>query len=135
MLARIANPRYRGLSGCKSALSGAAYAKGFINAIIEYAKANPDKCRGLSITEYDFAAYQQNELSAIKGVPLYQFDNFGDMVVGKINSSHAKENGREKESNDNVNPNGGHSIFDFMSIINNLQEGTYKFINGSFVKQ
>lgn len=115
---------------------GAAYAKGFINSIIKYAKDHPEECRGLSITEYDFAAYQQDKLSAIEGVPLYQFDNFGDMVVGNgVTSNHGKQKGREKESNDNVKPEGGHSILDFMSVINNLQEGKYKFVNGAFVKQ
>lgn len=116
---------------------GAAYAKGFIEAIVEYAQTHPKECAGLSITEYDFAAYQQNDLSAIPGVPLYQFDNKGDLVVGNgITSHHAKEKGRqEKGSNDNVNPSGGHSIIDFMSIITSLEEGTYKFINGKFVKQ
>lgn len=120
---------------------GAAYAKGYIRAIIEYAKAHPEEAKGLSITEYDFAAFQQNKLSAIPGVPLFQYDNEGDPVVdgfiGKLNGSHhAKEKGREENgSNDNVNPNGGHNILDFISIIQSLPEGTYKFINGQFVKQ
>ena len=120
---------------------GGAWAKGYITAIIKYAKAHPDEARGLGITEYDFASFQQNKQSAINGVPLFQFDNEGDNVVGgtigKLTGSHhAKESGREENgSNDNVNPNGGHSIFDFMSAIQNLQEGTYKFINGQFIKQ
>jgi RHS repeat-associated protein len=121
---------------------GAAYAKGLITAIIEYAKAHPEECRGLSITEYDFAAYQQNHLSAIPGVPLYQFDNEGDGVVGGIlgflmgGSHHAKEKGREeKGSNDNVNPDGGHAIADFIKAVGTLEAGTYKFIDGKFVKQ
>jgi len=120
---------------------GAAYAKGLISEIVAYAKAHPEECRGLSITEYDFAAFQQNKLSAIPGVPLFQFDNEGDNVVGGVvgllnGSHHAKQKGRqEKGSNDNVNPEGGHSIFDFMSAVKNLNEGTYKFIDGKFVKQ
>lgn len=120
---------------------GGAWAKGYITVIIKYAKAHPEEARGLGITKYDFASFQQNKQSAINGVPLFQFDNEGDNVVGGtigklIGSRHAKERGREDNgSNDNVNPNGGHSIFDFMSAIQNLQEGTYKFINGQFVRQ
>jgi len=120
---------------------GAAYAKGLIKEIVKYAKAHPEECRGLSITEYDFAAFQQNKLSAIKGVPLFQIDNKGDQVVdgfiGWLNGSeHAKQEGREESGSfDNFNPNGGHAILDFMDAINDLKEGTYKFIDGKFVKQ
>src|SRR5690606_22966082 len=70
---------------------GSAFGKGYIKAIIEYAKANPELAEGLSITEYDFAAFQQNKQSAIPGVPLFQFDNKGDDVVdglvGRLNGS------------------------------------------------
>ena len=74
-------------------------------------------------------------------MPLFQFDNKGDNVVGGrlgnlFDSHHAKEKGRnENGSNDNVNSNGGRSIIDFIDIIKNLPEGNYKFINGNFVKQ
>jgi hypothetical protein len=122
-------------------IMGAAFGKGYIQAIVEYAKANPKLAQGLSITEYDFAAFQQNRLSAIEGVPLFQFDNKGDQVVGGIvggvnGSKHAKQKGRQENgSNDNVSSSGGHSILDFMGAISTLQEGTYKFVNGKFVKQ
>ncbi|MDB5131500.1 MAG: pknD [Mucilaginibacter sp.] len=112
---------------------GAAYAKGLIKAIVEYAKSHPQECRGLSITEYDFGAYQQNQLSAIPGVPLYQYDNNGDLVVG-LTSGHAKEKG-QAGGDSNVNSDGGHSITDFMSAVNKLEPGNYKYINGQFVKQ
>jgi RHS repeat-associated protein len=117
---------------------GAAYAKGYIMAIIEYAKDHPELAKGLKITEYDFAAFQQNHLEAIDGVPLFQFDNEKDNVVGHalgflLSSKHAKQKGRdEKNSKDNVNPEGGHSIMDFMNAISNLSEGTYKYIDGKF---
>ncbi|WP_084489961.1 DUF6443 domain-containing protein [Niabella ginsenosidivorans] len=120
---------------------GGAYAKGYIQAIVDYAKKHPDKAQGLQMTEYDFAAFQQNKLSAVPGVPLFQLDNEGDKVVGGTigwfnGSHHAKQKGREENgSNDNVNPNGGHSIMDFISAIGSLQEGTYKYINGQFVRQ
>ena len=119
---------------------GAAFAKGYIQAIVDYVKKNPEITKGLKITEYDFAAFQQNKLKAIDGVPLFQFDNEGDNVVAGIlgfitGSKHSKEKGREeKGSNDNVNPNGGHPIMDFMQAILGLSEGTYKVVDGQFVK-
>lgn len=78
---------------------GSAFGKGYINAIIDYAKAHPKLAQGLSITEYDFAAFQQNKSSAIPGVPLFQFDNEGDNtvsgIVGAANGSrHARQRGR-----------------------------------------
>ena len=114
---------------------GAAYAKGLIKATVEYAKAHPEECRGLSITEYDFAVYQQNHLSAVLGVPLYQYDNNGDLVVGNgITSHHAKEKGQAGGDSD-VNSDGGHSITDFMSAVSKLEPGNYTYVNGQFVKQ
>ena len=117
---------------------GSAYAKGFIQAIVEYAKAHPEECAGLSISEYDFASFQQNDQSAVDGTSLFQYDNEGDKVVGGIlgyllGSGHKKQDGAE-ESESNANSNGGHSIFDFIGTINNLPEGTYKLVNGEFVK-
>jgi RHS repeat-associated protein len=99
---------------------GAAYAKGLI-------------------AEIDFAAFQQNKLSAVEGVPLYQYDNENDNVVGGLlglmsGSKHATEKGAVLH-NKNVDPYGGHSIIDFINIVGSLTEGTYKFINGKFVKQ
>lgn len=92
--------------------------------------------QGLQMTEYDFAAFQQNKLSAIPGVPLFQFDNKGDKVVdGLVGFFTFSHHAKEKGSNDNVNPNGGHSIIDFMSAIQSLREGSYKFVNGQFIKQ
>ncbi len=120
---------------------GAAFGKGYIMAIIDYAKDHPELAKGLSITEYDFAAFQQNQLWAIPGVPLFQFDNKGDGVVGGVigrlnGSKHAKQEGREeKGSNDNVSSYGGHAVQDFLNAISTLTEGRYKFIDGKFVKQ
>ncbi|MBO9571606.1 MAG: hypothetical protein J7497_05280 [Chitinophagaceae bacterium] len=120
---------------------GGAYAKGYIQALVDYAKKHPELARGLQMAEYDFAAFQQNKLSAVPGVPLFQFDNEGDGVVdgifGALNGSHhAKQKGRQENgSNDNVNPNGGHSIMDFKSAIESLPVGTYIYINGQFVRQ
>lgn len=51
---------------------GAAYAQGLVTAIVEYAKDHPEECQGLSITQYDFAAYQQTNLSVIPEVLLFE---------------------------------------------------------------
>jgi len=117
---------------------GGAYAKGFIQSIVDYVIKHPEECKGLSISEYDFASFQQNKQSAIKGVSLFQYDNDNDEVVsgifGALNGSkHAKEKNAE-DYDSNTNNNGAHSIFDYYGTINNLPEGTYKFENGKFIK-
>jgi RHS repeat-associated protein len=116
---------------------GAAYGKGLITAILKYAKEHPELCEGLSITEYDFAAFQQNNLSAIPGVPLHQYDNEGDGVVDGVygnthGSKHAKQEGASSYNSD-CNSSGGHSIFDFDNQIKNLPAGKYKIVNGQIV--
>jgi RHS repeat-associated protein len=114
---------------------GGAYAKGFIQAIVDYAKKHPEECRGLSITEFDFASFQQNQQKGVKGVSLKQYDNAGDMVVGKglYGSEFATEEGAESRTMDNTSGK-GHSIFDFINQINNLEEGTYIYKGGQFIK-
>jgi RHS repeat-associated protein len=114
---------------------GGAYAKGFVQAIVDYAKAHPTECRGLRITEFDFASFQQNEQKAVNGVPLKQYDNRGDVVVGLwlYGSEFETEDGAETRVMDE-NTDKGHSIFDFLDKINSLQEGNYIFVNGNFVK-
>jgi hypothetical protein len=107
---------------------GAAYAKGYIKAIIEYAKAHPEQCQGLSITEYDIAAYQPGQQKKVKGTTLNQFYNTGDGVnKWYLGSSNTEEGGADtyKQSPDDT---GGHSIFDFkwiIGLISSLPSGTY----------
>lgn len=113
---------------------GAAYGKGFVQAIIEWAKANPEKAKGLNIAVYDFASFQQNEMEAVQGATTYQFDNSGDMVVGygllggSMFHKQKGVEGRDKESG------GSHSIFDFLDRVNQLEAGKYIFQNGQFVR-
>jgi len=59
------------------------------------------------------------------------------MIVGATpGSHHAPETGRQEDgSNDDVNPDGGHSIVDFINAVNTLPIGNYKYIDGKFVKQ
>lgn len=92
----------------------------------------------LSISEYDFAAFQQNLLGAIDGVPLYQYDNEGDGIVGgflgALNGSwHKEQDGAEKHKKD-TNSNGGHSIQDFINAVENLPEGKYIYKDEEFIK-
>ncbi|MBN9382145.1 MAG: RHS repeat-associated core domain-containing protein [Chitinophagaceae bacterium] len=121
---------------------GGAYAKGFIQALVDYARKHPEQAQGLSITEFDFASFQQNFKKiqhAVKGTSLKQYDNAGDQVVnqtmvGEIYGSHfAEEEGAESRSMDNTKGK-GHSIFDFLNQIKNLSEGTYIFVKGDFIK-
>ncbi|MCE2734828.1 MAG: RHS repeat-associated core domain-containing protein [Flammeovirgaceae bacterium] len=115
---------------------GSAYAKGYIKALVEYAKKHPEKAQGLRITEFDFGAFQQNKQSAVEGVPLKQYDNRGDVVVGYGlfgESEFAKQEGAEERVMDNSVAK-GHSIMDFMDKIKQLEEGTYEFKDGKFVK-
>jgi len=91
----------------------------------------------LSITEYDFVASQQNHLSTVKGVPLFQYDTMGDNVVGGLNgllkgSEHQMKQGAI--SND-VNQNGGHSMVYFLNVISSLPQENYIFHNGQFIKE
>jgi hypothetical protein len=113
---------------------GGAYGYGFVTAIIEWAKENPDKAKGLQIDVYNFAFFQQNLFDAIEGVTTYQFDNKGDVVVGYglVGGSifHKQKGVRKRDKK-----KGGHSIFDFKNRIENLEEGNYKFIDGEFVEQ
>jgi len=114
---------------------GGAYSKGFIQAIVDYAKKHPQECNGLSITEFDFVSFQQNKQKAVKGTSLKQYDNKGDEVVGKglYGSQFATEEGAESRTMDETSGK-GHSIFDFSDKIKTLSEGTYVFKNGEFIK-
>jgi RHS repeat-associated protein len=115
---------------------GAAYGKGFVQAIVDYAKRHPKECVGLSISEYDFAAFEQNKQNAVMGVSTFQYDNNGDVVVGGylgfiLGSRHAKENGAESSDS---KPEGGHSVWYYINLISNLPQGTYIFDGEKFVQ-
>ncbi len=107
---------------------GAAFAKGYIAAIIEYVKKHPEECNGLTITEYDIAAYQPGQQGKRKGATLNQFVNDQDGVNTSIilGSSNDKEDGADTY-NENTGE-GGHSIFDFkwiLKLINDLPTGNF----------
>ncbi len=106
---------------------GSAYAKGYIAALIAYAKKHPEQCQGLSITEYDIAPYQPGQQQKIKGVATNQFANDGDGVnKWYLGSSNDKEDGADTYNENNGA--GGYSIFDFkwiMGLNSSLPTGTY----------
>ena len=59
---------------------GTVYSKGFFQALIDYVKANPDKCKGVNLTEYNFGAFQAESYDAVDGVDTYQFNNNKDKL-------------------------------------------------------
>lgn len=115
---------------------GGAYAKGYIRAIVNYAKNHPEECEGLQITEFDFASFQPGAQQAIDGVPLFQFSNNHDKVANNILlTSPYKPIKQRTGGKEDPNKSKGHSIFDYADKIAILEEGSYKFVNGEFVKQ
>lgn len=107
---------------------GAAYAKGFLQAIVEYMLEHPEECNGLSLSEYDFAPYQPYYQSAVKGVDTFQYSHLNDKYAGYTPIKGAIQ----METDDNKEKK--HSIEDFYHYIMNLPEGNYKFINGKFIR-
>src|SRR5450432_2603923 len=86
---------------------GGAYAKGFVKAIVEYAKAHPEISNGLKISEFDFDPFQAGSLEVEPKVHTEQYTHNGKKHIpwwkfwdtDKI----ADEKQRGLESN---NPNG-----------------------------
>ncbi|WP_343625056.1 RHS repeat-associated core domain-containing protein, partial [Flavobacterium lindanitolerans] len=104
---------------------GAAYAKGYVKAILEYAKKN--NIKGLIIAfEADFAPYQPNRQSAVKAKNMgdtLQFSHSEDSVAGDDPMPGAKN----QDTSDDKEQS--HSIFSFLNQILNLPTGKY-IVNG-----
>ena len=104
---------------------GAAYAKGYTQAVLDYAKKN--NIQGLVVAfEADFAPFQPKSQSVIKEKNMgntYQFSHKSDYVAGneKMDGAVSKDTSSDKEQ--------GHSIFHFINQIMNLPTGSYT-ING-----
>ncbi|MCJ0743870.1 RHS repeat-associated core domain-containing protein [Pedobacter montanisoli] len=123
---------------------GGAYAKGFVKAIVEYAKAHPELSNGLRISEFDFDPYQAGSLSAEPKVHTEQYTHNGKKKSSwwKFFDKIADEKQKgldDKENGDNnlyrEDPKqGSHSISSFIQDISGMEEGTYKFKNGHWVK-
>jgi RHS repeat-associated protein len=116
---------------------GAAYAKGYIAGIKEYAQKQ--KVNGLQIIEADFAPLKPLEQSAVDGVPTFQFSNEDDGVAsnswppffstpGKISGVKDSRYFNEKEKGR------GHSLNFFLDKVKNLPAGKYKVVDGEIIK-
>jgi len=91
---------------------GAAYAKGYATAIMEYVKKNPKETQGFKMVEYDFAPFQPESQRAVRGVTTYQYSNSDDWIGTDNHISGAKIM--------NTNKEGGHSIDSFSKYIPEL---------------
>lgn len=107
---------------------GAAYSKGFAQALMDYIYANPKTTSGIRLVEYDFAPFQPYEQKAVKGVDTYQYSHHYDRIAHDkmIGGAHFKTS---------YDSNKGHSISDFFDYISQLPEGHYVVINGKIVKR
>lgn len=124
---------------------GGAYAKGFVQAIVDYAMAHPEECRGLKISEFDFDPLQAAHLRAIAGVHTEQYTHNakkkgksrlgGRLADGKqagLDDEQGKKDGNSYVEDETKSD---HSIISFYENIKDLEEGTYVFQNGQWVKQ
>jgi RHS repeat-associated protein len=117
---------------------GAAYAKGYLQAMIQHMRAygySDEFIHKLIEFEADFAPFQPTKQKAVDGVKTYQFSNDNDNVANNpwIGSPYGPMKGAEVTTNDD--PNKGHSIVDFWSQIQSLPAGNYKVENGRVVPQ
>lgn len=107
---------------------GAAYAKGLITALVEYAEKHPELCEGLSISEYDFAPFQPTSQRAVDGVSTYQYSHEKDKVARnkRMPGAEYMDTSMDKDQT--------HSIKTFYDQIKNLPAGKYSFEDGKFVQ-
>lgn len=105
---------------------GGAYSKGYIQAILDYAKQH--EIAGVNVAfEADFAPFQPTQQTAIEGVGTLQFSHNKDKVAGKGKMPGAEQMDTSSDKQQ------GHSIFGFMDQIKNLPVGKYKVVNGKIV--
>lgn len=114
---------------------GAAFAKGFIEALINGLLEHDIPLSAIEF-EADFAPYQPFKQKAVKNVKHLQFTNIHDDVANnkRLNSPFAVIEGNSEIFIDD-NANKGHSIKDFYNQIINLPIGNYKIVNGVIVPQ
>jgi RHS repeat-associated protein len=111
---------------------GAAYAKGYVKALVAYLKKHNIPIEAIAF-EADFAPYQPKKQKAVKGVKTYQFTNFNDNVASNswLLSPYGYIEGAEVHTN--FDENKGHSLSDFWEQVRNLPEGKYRVVNGQIV--
>ena len=105
---------------------GAAYAKGYVQSLLEYLKENNISTDFIEF-EADFAPYQPAQQKAVDGVITYQFSHKRDIVAGN------KEMEDSKEMDTKFDKKQGHGISAFVNQIMNLPEGKYRIENGQIV--
>ena len=111
---------------------GGVYAKGYVRAILAYAKEN--NILGVVIAfEADFAPFQPTSQKAIKQKnmePTLQYSHDDDMVAGNKSMSGADKMDTSK------NKDQDHAIITFtIDDIKQLPVGNYKIVEGKIVKQ
>ena len=105
---------------------GAAYAKGYVSALVNYFILH-DIPLSLLEFEADFALFQPKKQNANIMVPTYQFSHSNDKVAGNDKMWGATQMNTSRDEKQ------GHGISTFIDQINNLPEGRYKFENGKIV--
>ena len=112
---------------------GSAYAKGFLQAIVNFVKEYPWLCNGLSVSEYDFASFQPEYQEAIEGVDTYQYAHYDDIVAGseKFKGATYSSSFAGPMFSLSADP---HSLETFKNDIESLPSGRYVFINGKPIK-
>ncbi|TAM92957.1 MAG: hypothetical protein EPN39_21205 [Chitinophagaceae bacterium] len=110
---------------------GGAYAKGYVNAILDYAKGH--NIAGVIVAfEADFAPFQPKKQKAVKDKnmgPTLQFSHSSDNVAGNDPMPGADQMDTSKDTDQ------GHAIVSFTTDdILNLPAGSYKIINGKIVR-
>ena len=109
---------------------GGAYAKGFVQSLVDYIRIHPEYSYILgNIVEYDFAPFQPNQQSAVNGIPTFQYSHRWDLVAGDSPISGAKQQATSNEWSS------GHSITNFIQYVQSLPAGKYKVVNGQIVPQ
>jgi RHS repeat-associated protein len=108
---------------------GGAYAKGYVKAILDYAKEH--KINGVKIDfEANFAPFNPSDQKAVKDKNMgktLQFSHSNDAVAGNAAIPGADQ------IDTNTDPQQGHSIFNFEQEISKLPTGKYKVVDGKIV--
>ncbi len=111
---------------------GGVYAKGYVKAILDYAKEH--NIAGVTIAfEADFAPFQPKRQKAVNGKNMgatLQFSHSGDNVAGDDPMSGAIKMDTSKDKDQD------HAIVSFaINDILNLPVGSYKVVDGKIVQQ
>jgi RHS repeat-associated protein len=108
---------------------GGAYAKGYVQAILDYVKKR--NIHGVKIAfEADFAPFQPWDQKAVDDPNMgatFQLSHNNDKVAGDENMPGATKIGTKEDKNQT------HSIFSFINQISKLPAGNYRVVGGQIV--